>query len=377
MSLSARRIFAPLVTACACLAAAAFVSPRPIAASTTPDLAQAVAALQARASVQDARIASLQSTVEHQQVIINTLQKKTAPITLATDTDRADGAQSTEMYFTGVNVHVVDGSGYTNDNGGTLTGLGNLIVGYNETRGSGHTDKRMGSHNLIVGTKANYESFGGVVFGYNNSVASTGHYAVVTGGQYNTASGVQSSVTGGRNNIASNQYASVSGGYGNTASGDTSSISGGEVGVASGLVASISGGAFNHAIYSYCSVSGGAFNTASGNSSSISGGGNNMASALDSSISGGSYNTANSLYASVSGGLYNAASGDYSAVTGGQHNTASGDRSTTTGGSYNTASGAFSTVTGGDFVEEGNDSGFAAGGQYSSSSPGPGVFHSP
>src|SRR5438045_3831947 len=41
--------------------------------------------------------------------------------------------------FTGCNVYVQSGSGKTDDNastGGALTGLGNLIVGYNGLRGS-------------------------------------------------------------------------------------------------------------------------------------------------------------------------------------------------------------------------------------------------
>ena len=47
-----------------------------------------------------------------------------------------------EITFSGVNVHVVNGTGTTD---GTVNGLGNLIVGYNELRGTG--DARTGSHN--------------------------------------------------------------------------------------------------------------------------------------------------------------------------------------------------------------------------------------
>ena len=49
--------------------------------------------------------------------------------------------------FSGVNVQIVDGSGNTS---GAVNGRGNLIVGYNELRGSG--DVRTGSHNIVVGS---------------------------------------------------------------------------------------------------------------------------------------------------------------------------------------------------------------------------------
>jgi hypothetical protein len=140
-----------------------------------------------------------------------------------------------DITFSGVNVHIVDGSG---DTYGDVNGLGNLIVGYNESRGE--NDIRTGSHNIVVGREHNYSSYGGLVVGIGNTIS--GPYASVSGGWHNTASGPYASVSGGAYNTASGYIASVSGGYINTASGDDSSVSGGESNTASGHYASVSGG---------------------------------------------------------------------------------------------------------------------------------------
>ena len=89
-----------------------------------------------------------------------------------------------DISITGANLWIKSGSGAT-DGGGTVNGLGNLIVGYNEARGAG--DDRTGSHNLIIGSQNNYASFGGLVAGYLNTVSGT--YSSVSGGNGNTASG--------------------------------------------------------------------------------------------------------------------------------------------------------------------------------------------
>lgn len=167
--------------------------------------------------------------------------------------------------FTGVNVHVRSGTGTT---AGTINGLGNLIVGYDEARTT-DSDKS-GSHNLVVGSQHNYTSYGGAVIGYDNQI--TAEYA---------------SVSGGKNNTASGNYSSVSGGGSNTASGNNSSVS---------------GGSSNKALDAHSSVSGGSGNTASAAASTISGGVNNKASGIWSTVSGGQNNEASGGIAVVSGG---------------------------------------------------------------------------
>jgi hypothetical protein len=190
-----------------------------------------------------------------------------------------------DFVFTGVNVHVRSGSGATY---GTINGLGNLIVGYNEARATG-SDKT-GSHNLVVGRSHNYTSYSGLVAGYSNTVSGT--YASVSGGNNNLASGNQSSVSGGYLNTASGDYSSVSSGQNNESSGSRSSVSGGRNNVASGEYSSVSGGIWNTASRGYSSVSGGSSNTASCGYSSVSGGQSNVASGTYSSVSGGRNNVA-------------------------------------------------------------------------------------
>jgi hypothetical protein len=108
----------------------------------------------------------------------------------------------------GANVHVRNG---------TVSGLGNLIVGYNQKRPTRNLppEIRTGSHNLVVGSFHSYSSSGGFVAGRGNKV--TGENASVCGGILNEARGKSSSVSGGRGNVASGFTASVSGGDRRTA----------------------------------------------------------------------------------------------------------------------------------------------------------------
>ncbi len=120
-----------------------------------------------------------------------------------------------------------------------LTGLGNLLIGYNEPRPVPFAG-RGGSHNLVVGPLHDYGSFGGFVAGSENILV--GPHSSVSGGVSNVASGPESSVSGGNVNTASGGGSSVCGGQFNTASGPNSSVSGGQLNTASGAYSSVSGG---------------------------------------------------------------------------------------------------------------------------------------
>jgi hypothetical protein len=170
-----------------------------------------------------------------------------------------------DFIITNANLYIQSGSGSTD---GTVNSKGNLIIGYNELRGSG--DNRTGSHNLIVGSRHNYSSYGGILVGYWNTIS--GNYSSVSGGYSNTASGTYSSVSGGLGNTASGGAASVSGGYINTASDSYSSVSGGFSNTASGGAASVSGGIGNTASGWSSSVSGGVSRSATGDSDWAAGG---------------------------------------------------------------------------------------------------------
>jgi hypothetical protein len=129
------------------------------------------------------------------------------------------------IIFSGANIHIVSGSGSTADNGNP-TGLGNLIIGYDEDPtlpisnpsnpplGPGD---RGGSHNLVIGSfnRFTQAAFGGSVAGERNIIEGTG--ASVLGGFHNTANRSFSSVSGGSFNFASGDEATVCGGNGNTA----------------------------------------------------------------------------------------------------------------------------------------------------------------
>lgn len=170
-----------------------------------------------------------------------------------------------DVIFEKCNVHIRSGSGKTD---GPVNGLGNLIIGYNETISP--NIKRTGSHNLVVGPEHAYTSFGGLAVGREHTISAP--YASVSGGRLNTASGFASSVSGGSVNTASQDYASVSGGKTNEAKGPAASVCGGTSNVAQGEFASVSGGSDNVAQGFAASVSGGSGNMASGNYSSVSGG---------------------------------------------------------------------------------------------------------
>jgi len=172
-----------------------------------------------------------------------------------------------EVVITGANLRIVNGLGQTE----TTNGLGNLIVGYNESRSPNFPDTRTGSHNVVVGKENNFASFGGIVVG-----------------QFSEISGQFASVSGGSGGTASGRFAAVSGGLDNTASGDFSSVSGGDANRASGFAASISGGGANRATDFGTSISGGNNNEASASGASVCGGRFNIASGFGASISGGS-----------------------------------------------------------------------------------------
>jgi hypothetical protein len=98
----------------------------------------------------------------------------------------------------------------------SLTGLGNLIIGYNEPPDDFDTEDREGSHNLVIGPRHRFSSWGGLVAGYDNTI--TGPYCTVSGGSSNRAAAEGASVSGGGENHASAYLSSVSGGSGRVAS---------------------------------------------------------------------------------------------------------------------------------------------------------------
>ena len=200
----------------------------------------------------NAQIAVLQGANTALQTRATDLETKTASITVANN----------NVYFTGVNMHLRNGSGATDNANGT----GNLIVGYDENVNNTKT----GSHNVVIGAYHTYTSYGGFIAGFGNAITARG--ASVCGGNSNTASGIGATVSGGISNLASGNIASVSGGDENIASGTYASVSGGVKNTASGTGAAISGGHANSASGEASAVSGGELNSADYEDSTVSGG---------------------------------------------------------------------------------------------------------
>lgn len=143
--------------------------------------------------------------------------------------------------FTGVNVQVVDGSGF---NSALVTGRGNLIVGYSANGGD---EDRTGSHNLVVGDFHSYSSFGGLIAGFDNNITGAGIYSTVAGGSGNVASRNHSAVLGGFDNTVTGFGSVVAGGEENTAQGESSVVTGGRSNTATDTSSVIVGGFANSA----------------------------------------------------------------------------------------------------------------------------------
>jgi len=179
-----------------------------------------ITALQTALSAAQADIAALKTLLATAESRLKEVESKPAGIPdLATylkiDPNPINGVNGPHVVFTGANVHILSGSGFTDDNisgGGTLKGLGNLIIGYNENA-TGQT--RTGSHNLVGGSFNTFSSVGGMVFGLRNTLS--GQYAAIVSGDSNTASGMNASVLAGNLNTASGIRATVYGGLNNTA----------------------------------------------------------------------------------------------------------------------------------------------------------------
>jgi hypothetical protein len=276
------------------------------------------------------QVAALQSQVQTLQTQLAAVQSNKAlelgPF-VSVDPHPENGVIGPNITFKGANIHIVSGSGVTDDHlstGGSLTGLGNLIIGYDEPlpKSPLYPGQRGGSHNLVIGrwhsfvASSGSGAFGGLVAGEANAIYFEA--ASVSGGQFNSAYYIASSVSGGQNNSVNGLAASVSGGQFNEADGTFASVSGGQANGAGGQSASVSGGQFNFAGNTAASVSGGEYNSASG---------------PNASVSGGSHNWASTGAASVSGGLNNIASGGISSVCGGGGNTAAGFEAVVIGGS--------------------------------------------
>jgi hypothetical protein len=110
-----------------------------------------------------------------------------------------NGVVGPNIVFSGANIHVVSGSGNTWDNFNP-TGLGNLIIGYDE----GYIEQipnRTGVHNLIVGR---YHEFTRLAFGG------------IVSGEQNILNGAEEALIGGASNTTNTSFGVIVGGVGNS-----------------------------------------------------------------------------------------------------------------------------------------------------------------
>lgn len=252
--------------------------------ATVDDLSRRVAELEASASAS--------ATEPDVLARLEALETKMEPISLET----VDGYRT--LRISEANLQLVDGSG---DTDGAPNGLGNLLVGYAERHPG--TD-RHGSHNVVLGLRNEWSSFGGLVSGsrnriggehvaaiggQDNDVAGTG--AVAVGGWTVDVSGVGAVGVGGIANVVSGERAVAVGGFGNTASGLRSLAAGGSDNAPTGDRSTTIGGYHNDATGVGATATGGNANTASGTSSVVAGGSNNTAAGSNSSVVGSQAST--------------------------------------------------------------------------------------
>ncbi len=109
----------------------------------------------------------------------------------------------------GINLQLVDGSGYTAFHPGN--GTGNLILGYNDT-GLDPVD-RSGSHNFVIGNAHNWSvnACAGIVAGDGNYLMADS--SAVLGGTGNETFGWLSVVVGGTSNYAAGERSVAGGGF--------------------------------------------------------------------------------------------------------------------------------------------------------------------
>ena len=271
-----------------------------------PTTQQQIDALNQRVTALEQQVSSLQTTISSLQDFKQKV-KDSSVWALRKNLVVDSTSYGPRAVLTGINVQIVNGAGST----GSINGLGNLIVGYDEPREQANsfsdvyscstglyttqTDceshgaiwaitHKSGSHNLIVGPYHNYSQAACFTFGYANTV--NGANGVAAGGYFNKASGSGSSVMGGLLNVASGTEDVILGGWSNTTKG-----------AAGGILA----GYNNTVAYDWGAIVGGGFGTTSGEAATVT---------------GGFGNTASGRWSNVSGGLNRTSSGDWNWTAG-------------------------------------------------------------
>jgi hypothetical protein len=205
------------------------------------------------------------------------------------DTAVENGVIGPHVTFHGVNVHIVADSGATDDNTnggspGTLTGLGNLFIGYDDyySGSSVPAGVRGGSHNLIIrddhtfvgaGTSTSTAAYGDLILGSGNNA--NGGLSFCAGDSNSFYTNFNSILVGSRN-VVTRDYGVVVGGSDNYIYEDQSVIVGRRNNQTWGSISVILGGG-NDVVHGGLSVIvGGLSNTENGGQFSVVLGGHSV-----------------------------------------------------------------------------------------------------
>lgn len=291
----------------------------------------------------DALLGTLTSQIASLQATISNLQSELAGRPDMSALNNVVSVSGSDVVFTGVNLHLRNGSGSTE----SANGNGNLVIGYNESRSNPVDNIRSGSHNLILGQLNNYSATGSVISGTANSV--TGNHSVMLATESSNITTTGAAVIGGNSHTVDAYGGAVFGGQGGTITtiANNSVILGGSGNRAEDQVTALMGGAGNTANFIFSSAVGGNNNTSSGLHSITLGGQSNLSSGNYAVSSGGRNNESSDNYSSTLGGEDNRALADFSVITAGNNNEASGKWSSVSGGSDNAAIGESTVVVGG------------------------------
>lgn len=292
----------------------------PLNGAFAGQLEDRIGALEALVSAQQAQINTLQATVNDQQARLAGIEDNPAVVAgssgyMRVDMNTINGVVGPHILFEGVNIHVRSGSGTTSDGffGGygitpSYTGLGNIIIGYNETPESENQyfeplqlGDRKGSHNLVIGKANRFPSYSGLVHGFNNRIRDgLSHDVAIIAGGGNDAKSTYGAVVGSVDSRLNNAYVGV------IVGGNANLI---ETGT---YHSSIVGGSNNRVTANgYSVIIGGNNNSTSGMMNTVSGGINNQAAGSYSTVTGGQTNLATGYASSVSGGINRQALGDH------------------------------------------------------------------
>jgi hypothetical protein len=123
----------------------------------------ALEVLSARVAALEETVVTLQDQVDALEETVVTLQDQVDALQnvqaldefVSVDPNPRLGVAGPHIIISGANLHLVSGSGATND-GDEPLGLGNLIIGYNEDPAEAgsplNPGQRGGSHNVVIGT---------------------------------------------------------------------------------------------------------------------------------------------------------------------------------------------------------------------------------